>query len=243
MTTATHPHIVSDAELVRAAANDGRAFTAIYERYVDQIYGYCLRQLADRDAAADCAQEVFYQAARDLATLRDPANLRPWLYGIARHQVIRHVRQRRREEVREQLPEQVSSEAGPSTVARRGEMAVLIAKAAGGLSERDRVVLELAYRQNLNGPALARALGVSHSHANTLVYRLHGTVQRSLGALLIAHAARRGPTCPGLGAILVGWDGQFSILVRKRVARHVDTCSACGQQSRRLVNPAALLGG
>lgn len=123
MTAVTHSHIVDDAELVRAARRDRHAFAAIYERYADRLYAYCLGQLADRDAAADCVQETFYEAARDLATLRNPANLRPWLYGIARHQVIRCVRQNRREEVRDRLPDQISGESGPSTVIRRRELA------------------------------------------------------------------------------------------------------------------------
>jgi RNA polymerase sigma factor (sigma-70 family) len=243
MTAATHAPVVNDTELVRAATADRRAFTAIYERYADRLYAYCLGQLADRDAAADCVQETFYEAARDLATLREPANLRPWLYGIARHQVMRRVRQRRREVVRDQLPEDTSGDPGPSTVARRGEMAALITQAAGGLSERDRVVLELAYRQGMDGPELAAALGVSLTHANTLVYRLRETIHRCLGALLIAHAARHQPACPELGAILAGWDGQFSVLIRKRIARHIDCCPECMQQRRRLVNPAVLLCG
>jgi RNA polymerase sigma factor (sigma-70 family) len=237
-------HFVTDAGLVRAAADgDRRALAAIYQLYANRLYDYCLRELADRDAAADCVQEAFCEAARDLAMLRDPAKLRPWLYGIARHQVMRRVRQRRREEIREQFPDEVSGEPGPSTVVRRSEMAALIADAADGLSERDRTVLELAYRQGLNGPELAAALGVSLTHANTLVYRLRETMQRCLGALLIAHAARHQPACLELGAIVAGWDGQFSPLIRKRIARHIDSCPTCGQQSHRMVNLAALLGG
>jgi DNA-directed RNA polymerase specialized sigma24 family protein len=91
MTAATRSHAVNDAELVLAAAGDRRAFAAIYGRYADRLYAYWLGQLADRDAAADTVQETFYETARDLVALRDPANLRRWLYG-ARHQVMRRVR-------------------------------------------------------------------------------------------------------------------------------------------------------
>ena len=155
---------------------------------------------------------------------------------------MRHVRQRRREEVRDRLPEEVCGDASPSTIVRRGEMAALIAEAARGLSERDRAVLELSYHRGLDGPELAAALGVSLTHANTLVYRLRETIQRCLGALMIAHSAQRAPTCQELRAILAGWDGQFSILIRKRISRHIDCCPACGGQRRQLFNPAVLLG-
>ena len=50
-------------------------------------------------------------------------------------------------------------------------------------------------------------------------------MSRSLGALVVARTGRR--DCPELAGILTGWDGQFSVLIRKRVARHVEDCSVC----------------
>jgi hypothetical protein len=122
-------------------------------------------------------------------------------------------------------------------------LAELVAAAAGGLSDRDRALLELAYRHGLDGPELGQALGVSRATANRMMSRLRETVERSLGALLVARHARRGPDgCPELGALLAGWDGKFTILMRKRVARHIESCPTCDDERRRRVTPAALLG-
>jgi RNA polymerase sigma factor (sigma-70 family) len=122
--------------------------------------------------------------------LRDADKLRPWLYAIARHAALRAIRDRRRESASDELPDEASVDAGPDTLAARNELATLIADAAGGLSDRDREVLELAYRHGLSGPDLAEALGVSHASAKKLVQRLRDTIQRSLGALLVARGAR-----------------------------------------------------
>ena len=135
-----------------------------------------------------------------------------------------------------------SDDAGPDTVAARTELADLIAEAAGGLSDRDRSVLELAFRHGLDGPDLAEALGVSATNANTIVHRLRGTIERSLGALLVSRRAQSSGGCPELSAMLDGWDGHFNVLMRKRVSRHIESCADCDQQRRRLVSPAALLG-
>jgi RNA polymerase sigma factor (sigma-70 family) len=179
-----------------------------------------------------------------LPKLREPGKLRPWLYAIARNEALRCIRQRQREHASDELPEAASGEAGPDTVAARRELADVIAEAAGGLSERDRSVLELAYRHGLDGPELAEALSVSPGYANKMVSRLRQTVEGSLGALLVARWARHNPDgCPQLGAILAGWDGRFSVLMRKRIARHIESCSTCDEERRRLVNPVALLGG
>jgi RNA polymerase sigma factor (sigma-70 family) len=237
--------IVSDAELARAAAaGDRRAFAMIYDRYANRLHDFCVGMVRDRDAAADCVQDVFCTAATQLAKLRDPDRLRPWLYAIARNEALRCIRDRRREQVSDELPEVASQEAGPDTLAARTELADLIAQAAGGLSDRDRTVLELAYRHGLDGPELANALEVSPGNANRMVSRLRDTIETSLGALLVARRAQHAAKgCAELSAILAGWDGRFSVLMRKRITRHIESCPTCEDERRRLVNPAALLGG
>jgi RNA polymerase sigma factor (sigma-70 family) len=234
---------VSDAELARAsAAGDRTAFAGIYDRYADRLHDFCAGMLGDRDSAADCVQDAFCIAATRLPQLRDPDKLRPWLYSIARNEALRRIRDRRRETPSEELPDEASGEPGPDTLAARTELADLIADAAGGLSDRDRSVLELAFRHGLNGPDLAEALGVSPSNANTIVHRLRDTIERSLGALLVSRRVRNTGGCQELAAILDGWDGHFNVLMRKRISRHIESCDVCDEERRRLVTPAALLG-
>jgi RNA polymerase sigma factor (sigma-70 family) len=234
---------VGDAELVgAAAAGDRAAFAGIYDRYADRLYDYCMGLVGDRDAA-DCVQEAFCMAAVDLPKLRDPNKLRPWLFAIARHQALSTLRARRRETASASLPERPSPEAGPDTLAARNELTVLISQAADGISGRDREVLDLAYRRDLTGAELALALGVSSDAAKKMIQRLRHAVEKSLGALLVVRQLRCGHNrCPQLATIVAGWDGQFTILVRKRISRHIDSCADCDERRRTLVNPAALLG-
>ncbi len=208
----------------------------------DRLHDFCAGMLGDRDSAADCVQDTFCIAATRLPQLRDPDKLRPWLYSIARNEALRRIRERRRETPSEDLLDTASGEAGPDTLAARTELADLIADTAGGLSDRDRSVLELAFRHGLNGPDLAEALGVSPSNANTIVHRLRDTIERSLGALLVSRRVRSSGGCQELAAILDGWDGHFNVLMRKRISRHIESCDVCDEERRRLVSPAALLG-
>src|ERR1700755_1865160 len=156
MTAAPHWDSVgpadTDADLVRAAAaGDRGAFAGIYDRYADRLHDFCVGMLRDRDDAADCVQAAFCTPAARLGQLRDADKLRPWLYAIARNEALRRLRDRRRETVSDELPETVSVDPGPETLAARTELADLIADAAGGLSDRDRSVLDLAYRHGLDG--------------------------------------------------------------------------------------------
>lgn len=237
--------VLGDAALaVAAAAGDQLAFCAIYDRYADRLFDFCVGMLRDGDAAADCVQDVFVTAATKLGQLEDPDRLRAWLYAIARHQALARIRHRRREMPSDELPETASGDPDLASVAARHELADLIAEACGGLSDRDRTVYELAYRHGLDGPELAAALGVSHTNANTMVGRLRDGIERSLGALLVCRRVKADPSaCPELAALLETWDGAFTVLMRKRIARHIDGCDVCEAERRRMVNPVALLGG
>jgi RNA polymerase sigma factor (sigma-70 family) len=233
----------TDADLARAsAAGDKRAFAAIYDRYADKLHDFCVGMLADRDAAADCVQDAFCIAATRLPQLRDPDKLRPWMYSIARNEALRRLRERRRETPSDELPEIMSDDPGPDTMAARMELTDLIADAAGGLSDRDRSVLELAFRHGLGGPDLADALNVSPASANQIVHRLRETIERSLGALLMSRRSQSIGGCAELAGILESWDGNFNVLMRKRISRHIASCDVCDEERRRLVNPVALLG-
>jgi RNA polymerase sigma factor (sigma-70 family) len=233
-----------DATLARAAAAGDRvAFAEIYDRYADRLHDFCVGMLRDRDAAADCVQDVFVTAATKLVQLREPDRLRSWLYAIARSEALSRIRDRKREQLSEEIPDMPSGEVDQATLAERGELAELIRQASGGLSDRDRVVLELAYRQGLDGPELAEALGVTPRNANTLVERLRDTIARSLGALLLCRRIKAHPDrCPELAAIVGQGNAEFTVLMRKRVARHIDGCLVCEEDRARMVTPAALLG-
>jgi hypothetical protein len=68
---------------------------------------------------------------------------------------------------------------------------------------------------------------------------MRNRLERSLGALFVARQGRA--DCADLDAVLADWDGAFSVLWRKRVARHEDGCETCEGRARRV--PALLLQG
>jgi DNA-directed RNA polymerase specialized sigma24 family protein len=231
----------SDAELASASAvGDRIAFAEIYDRYADRLHDFCVGMLADRDGAADCVQDVFCIAATHLPQLRDPDKLLAVLDRPQRG-TAPDPRPAPRNTIRAAARNSLGR-AGPGHAGCSSELSDLIADAAGGLSDRDRSVLELAFRHGLNGPDLAEALDVSPGTANTIVKRLRDTIERSLGALLVSRRVRNTGGCKELAAILAGWDGHFNVLMRKRISRHIESCDICDEERRRLVTPAALLG-
>jgi hypothetical protein len=42
--------------------------------------------------------------------------------------------------------------------------------------------------------------------------------------------------------MLAGWDGQLTVLMRKRISRHIEECESCGDRKRRELTPALFAG-
>jgi RNA polymerase sigma factor (sigma-70 family) len=234
-----HP---ADAELaVRAASGDQTALAAIFDRYAGRLLAFCVSMLHSRPDAEDCLQDVFVLAATRLGGLREPDRLRSWLFAVARHECLARIRKSGRELPVDTIADR-PADAGdePAEQAMDAELAELLAAAVAGLPERDRVALELADRQGLSTDEVAAVLGMSAPSAYKALTRARDTALRSLGAVVVARTGRR--DCPQLDALLVGWDGALTPLLRKRIARHIDECEICTARKRRLVSPAALLG-
>jgi len=234
----------TDAELVeRVLDADREAFAVVYDRYGNKLYDFAYSMLRHREDAADAVADSFVLFAERLPQLRDPGRLRPWLYAIVRSECLRRLKARKRVAYGddEQLVEMADDALTPEEAAERAALRQLVWDASAGLADRDRAILDLHLRQGLDGAELGEAMGVSASNAYVMLNRLRAQVDRSLGALLIARLGR--DDCDELDAVLADWDGGFSPLVRKRVARHVDGCDLCSHRRRTMVSPWMLLAG
>jgi len=232
--------VPTDAELVAATlGGDRHALGLIYDRYSDRIHTMCVHMLDDHDEAADVTGEVFLVAFQRLPQLRDPDRLRPWLFAICRHEVFRRSKRRSRVRLTGEVHDMDLAAPTPDddTGVDAAALALLVREAAAGLDDRDRLVLELQL-EGLEGADLADAMGTSASTSYQHVHRMRERMERSLGALLVARQGRA--DCADLDRLLAGWDGTFSVIWRKRVARHVDGCDVC--ERRRTAVPATLFG-
>ncbi len=233
-------HLMDDAALVQAAKRgDDTAWAAIYDRYADKLHDHCHRILRDRDEAADALHDAFLAASRNLVQLRDPSRLRPWLYSICRHTSLRRLKAMQRVDLTDSQDDLMAPDLDLDRGVRTEELTELVWAAAAGLNGRDQALLDLHLRQGLEGQDLADAMGTSLSNSYVMLSRMRDQVERSLGALLIARLGR--DDCDELDGLLSDWDGKFSPILRKRVARHVDGCEICSDKRRSVVSPLALL--
>jgi RNA polymerase sigma factor (sigma-70 family) len=232
---------MEDPEVVAAiVAGDPAGLAEAYDRYAMPLYSYCRSMLREPADAADAAQDTFLVATAKLRDLRDPGKLRSWLYAVARNECLRRLRAGSALSALEEAADMPTQTAEPGTGTERAELQELVRAAIDGLNPGERDVIELSLVHELDGDELADALGVSRNHAHARLSRARGQLERSLGALIVARTGRQ--SCPMLEGMLTGWDGQMTVLVRKRISRHIDQCDVCGERKRRELTPALFAG-
>ena len=219
-------------EGLRAGTNEGLA--AFYDLYADKLYDFARRQLRDAALAADVVHDTVLIVKSRIGQLRDESKFRAWVYAIVRNEVRAKARARSRHVREEYAPEQSVDPDFAGDHDRR-ELASLIDEAVAGLTEREQEVFHLFARQGLSNDEIAASLELTFANAQKLVQRVRDRIARSAGALLVARQGRK--DCSDLNVLLVDWDGTFSPLWRKRIARHVDECGACERKRAVLLQP------
>ncbi|WP_436793974.1 RNA polymerase sigma factor [Actinospongicola halichondriae] len=229
----------TDAVLVeRARSGDDSAFADLYDRWSDRVHSLCTRVLdGDAHEAGDALHDTFLVAWDRLDQLRDPDRVGPWLLAIARHESIRRGKRRARARPVETMTDVASTDAEPDAGADSDALSRVVWDAAASLNSRDKALLELSLVQQIEGRDLASAAGVDHSQLHVVLARMREHLGSAITAL---HVARTGRTdCATLAELLGSWDGAFSSVVRKRVARHLRACGVCDERGRS-ANPLVL---
>jgi RNA polymerase sigma factor (sigma-70 family) len=208
-----------------------------YDSYADQLYVYCRFLLREPADVVDAVEATFLVAAERLAGLREPGQLRPWLYAIARNECVRRIKSG-----------QAAAAAG-SVFGQEGDGRpdhALLRAALHGLGPRERDVIGMVWH-GLDIPEVALVLGISRDSAFALFSQARDQFEASAVALAMARSGRH--DCPELRALLSSWDGQLTVPLRGTLTRHIERCAACSKHRRTelrtaLLNltPGALLG-
>ncbi|MGC4045894.1 MAG: sigma-70 family RNA polymerase sigma factor [Armatimonas sp.] len=89
----TNPERIDpDVALVRAhLTGDPKAFEALFRKYQGPIFNLVTRMVRGEDAY-DITQDVFLKALKALKTFRGDSKFSTWLFTIARHTCLNHIR-------------------------------------------------------------------------------------------------------------------------------------------------------
>ena len=172
LTRSSRPSLVTrmteEPRLVDAARRGDRsAFARLHELHAAMVHGILLSNVP-RFEVDDLVQDVFLQAMRRLADLRDGDAFGPWVAAIARNRA--HDFHRRRRKVGE-LPEADVMPAPTGDSARAAAEASEALTAIRSLPEAYRETLVLRLVEGLSGPEIAERTGLTHGSVRVNLHR------------------------------------------------------------------------
>jgi RNA polymerase sigma-70 factor (ECF subfamily) len=156
-------------------------FRRIYAAYFDPLLAYAIRRVAQPEDAADVVAETFVVVWRRRQDVPPDAEVRLWLYGVARRVLANHHRggtrrERLGERLRQRLKAAASADPGTEVLQR-----LLLRDALAQLSSLDREVLTLTFWEGLEPREIAAVLGLSAPTVRTRLSRARRRLRELVG--------------------------------------------------------------
>jgi RNA polymerase sigma factor (sigma-70 family) len=208
--------VLSDDRLTRrAAGGDEHAFAAIFDRYHQGLYRYCLAIVGDPQDAQDALQNTMVKVLRALPGEERKLELKPWLYRIAHNESIELLRRRR-----ETRPLDAEFASPGTSLAEeavtRDRLRRLIAD-LDQLPERQRGALVMRELAGLDFAEIGAAFGTSAAAARQALYEARLSLRQM--------DEGRAMSCATVTKVLSDGDGRVGR--RRDVRAHLRTCPSC----------------
>jgi RNA polymerase sigma factor (sigma-70 family) len=208
--------LLSDERLTRrAVGGDERAFAAIFRRYHQSLYRFCLAIVGNPEDAQDALQNTMIKVLRALPGEEREIELKPWLYRIAHNESIDLLRRRR--ESSELDAEQAAPGYGIADDVEARERLRRLFVDLKELPERQREVLVMRELGGLDFEEIGTALETSDAVARQTLYEARQSLRQM--------EEGREMSCETVTRALSDGDGR--VIRRRDVRAHLRSCAAC----------------
>jgi len=190
---------LADQELLAAASRgDHVAFSQIYQRYRNRVYGFAYRMLGAQEVAEDVTHEAFLVLIRQPELYQaERGSLLTFLCAVARNHIYQHLRHQER-----YAPEPVETsdeyeEAGvrysfdPLNDLLERELAAVVEAALARLPVAQREAVTLGEYQELSYEEIATVIGADTNVVKARLYRARQALAKRLATYLNQETAPR----------------------------------------------------
>jgi RNA polymerase sigma-70 factor, ECF subfamily len=190
-----YPETTDNVLVHQALTGDQEAFEALVSRYKQSLFVLIYHYVGEYHEAHDVLQQVWLQLYLSLASLRPSAQIKPWLFTVARNRSLDVLRRKRllsfsEVEMEYEEYEEAFLDAIPDTHPTPEELAELrdlqqaIQRAIQALPHKYRSVVWLYYGEQLNFSEIGRALKMPNATVKTRFHRAKPLLRAVLRAQL-----------------------------------------------------------
>lgn len=191
-----------DQQLIeKAIKGDAAAFSELYLRLRDSIYGFAFRMLGEKSLAEDVTQETFvFFIEHPEKYQRERGSLLSFLCGVARNRIMHRLRKRGNrleisvDETEDYIEPRDERAYDPLKILLEQELGMKVDECIANLPPLQREVLILRELQELSYEEIARVTGSEIGAAKVRLHRARQRIARQLAPYL----STKGENCHGL---------------------------------------------
>lgn len=170
---------VTDDEILQILKNPAtrdRGFTMLMDRYKERIYWYIRRLVVLHEDAEDVLQETFINAYRYAGAFNGQSKIYTWLYKIATNECIALFRRNKKNKMKwVEISQKIENELKEHDSETSENLLLKFQEAIGRLPEKQRVVFNLRYYNDLSYEEMQEIVG---SSVNTLKTNYHYATEK-----------------------------------------------------------------
>ena len=164
-------------------AGEQSAFDQIMEEFRQGLIFFLRGYVRSYDDAEDLAEDTFVELLVHKGRFRGQSSLKTFLYSVARHKAIDHLRREHRRPTVpiDELAERSDDAETPEEHYLSQERAQVIAQAIGSMPKEYQEVLRMLYLQRLHYDEIARIMRKNTKQIDNLAYRARNALRGALG--------------------------------------------------------------
>lgn len=168
--------------MLRVREGDETSFVLLLERHRNATIHFLYRMVQNQATAEELAQEVFLRVYRNRGNYEPKAKFTTWLYRIATHLALNHLRDRRRDKLHDSvdetpegfLPRQLMARELTAEEAMVRESRLLeVRRAVEELPEKQKAAVLMHKYEEMDYAQIAGVLLCSESAVKSLLFRAY----------------------------------------------------------------------
>jgi len=167
----TNPGL-SDKELVQQyrQSRDMKVLAELYQRYMDLLFGVCLKYLKDPETSRDAVMNIFEELVGKLHK-HEVENFKSWLYTLAKNHCLMQLRTPKNLKITEFKGDYMQSEEEVhlNGVLTREDNLQRLEKCLQTLSAEQKITVELFYLQNKCYNEIAETTGIEWNKVRSYI--------------------------------------------------------------------------
>ncbi|MGH8062353.1 MAG: RNA polymerase sigma factor [Pseudoxanthomonas sp.] len=164
--------------VVRCQLGERAAFDDLVRRWSGSLHRYALKLTNDPELANDLTQDVWLRAIQGMGRLRDAAQFRPWLFGIAHRTFMDRLRTRYAMPMAADID--VEEVAAIDDFGADEDFGRALATGMASLPIVEREVLTLFYLEELSLADIANALGIPVGTVKSRLFRARTLLRQKI---------------------------------------------------------------